>query len=145
MILAKFVKTQSTMKKLLLTVLSFAALFATSCQRDSISNPLDPVPFSGTWKVIHYNVNEEVKTGEYHDYIFDFKPKQAISATIGGQESNGYWAMSGNGERKFSIAFNNGDGNLSALNDKWDILAVNELEVQLEDREGGRQIYFARQ
>ena len=53
--------------------------------------------------------------------------------------------MSGNGERKFSIAFNNGDGNLSALNDKWDILAVNELEVQLEDREGGRQIYFARQ
>lgn len=136
------------MKKLLF-IASLCLVAFTGCEKTSSASPgssIASTPLTGNWKMIYYSKEEVLLTADYAEYTFDFKPKEAVTATINGSTLNGYWSVSALGtDRIFSMAFNNGDNKLFALNNDWEVLSVTETEVRLADNEKHEQLYFARQ
>jgi hypothetical protein len=142
------------MKKLLfIAALSVGYIFTTSsgCQTNdnqiTPGNAMSPAPVSGDWKVTFFSKEGSVATADYTDYIFDFQPKEAITATLGATTAAGFWSISAPDRptRTLNISFNSGDARLSELNNNWEVLNVSETEVRLADSEKNLQLYMAKQ
>lgn len=136
-------------RNLLVTALLATSLLATSgCSKSAKKSDTGPTPLTGDWKVTYYIDNGQLNTEDYADYTFDFKPKNAITATLGEQTSFGYWAISTKeATQKLNIGFNTGDDKLTALTDDWDVLFVSETQVELTDNDaaGTHIVHFTRQ
>jgi len=130
------------MKKLLfIACLCIAYIVTTSsgCKNNEDNkitpgNANSPFPQSGDWKITYYSDKGNVETADYADYTFDFKPANAITATIATYTSAGDWSIgTEENRRRLSINFNTGDPKLSEISDNWVIISVSETEVKLMD------------
>lgn len=134
---------------LLTAVLATSLLASTSCTKTTASSSdTGPTPRTGDWKVTYYFANEQLRTEDYADYTFDFKPKNAITAEKDGQSVSGVWAISTKAStQEMKVEFNTGDDKLSAITADWDVVFVSETQVELvdNDEEGKPQIRFTRQ
>ena len=138
-------------RNLLITSLLAVSLLATSgCTKTSNgdSNTNGPTPLTGDWKLTYYYSNGTIKTDDYAGYVFDFKPKNALTATARAQSVAGVWAIStDDATQKMNINFNTGDNNLSALTNDWHVVFVSETKVELADNDAATsdQVHFTRQ
>lgn len=138
-------------RNLLLTALLATSLMAsTGCEKASAGkSDTGPTPKTGDWKVTYYFANDQLRTEDYADYTFDFKPKNAITALKDGQSVSGVWAISTKAStQEMKIEFNTGDDKLSAITEDWNVVFVSETQVELIDADepGNKpQIRFTRQ
>ncbi len=136
---------------LLLTALLATSLMAsTGCTKTADgSSDTGPTPLTGDWKVTYYFTDGQLRTADYADYTFDFKPKNAITALKDGQSVSGVWAISTKATtQEMKVEFNTGDDRLSAITEDWDVVFVSETQVELidNDEEANKpQIRFTRQ
>jgi hypothetical protein len=136
-------------RNLLITSLLAVSLLATSgCTKTTVGTSNGPTPLTGDWKLTYYYHNSTVITDDYAGYIFDFKPNNALTATMRAQSVAGVWAIStDDATQKLNITFNTGDDKLSALTNDWHVTFVSETKVELADNDSATsdQLRFTRQ
>jgi hypothetical protein len=133
---------------LVIALLATSLLANVGCTKSAKKSDTGPTPLTGDWKVTYYFDQGQLRTEDYTDYTFDFKPKNAITATVNDQTSFGYWAISTReATQKLNIGFNTGDDKLSELTDDWDVIFVSETKVELSDNDasGSHIVHFTRQ
>lgn len=89
----------------------------------------------GGWKVNCYSNTQTDNTCIFEGYTFTFEPTGKVIAVNGNNSFEGNW-LEDNSSQKITISFKNSGTALDALNDYWNIAAIQDGEISFEKKEG---------